>query len=110
MALTDAQLRTIRDEVGTSPDDDTLDDLYDDLGSTTAVALAVLRPRLADALAAAAQGGFTITGALSATPPAQPTLLQQQVSRLEAQYAAETGDTTEVGAVSVVAGRYDRPR
>lgn len=110
--LTDAQLRDLRAEVGSVPSDDDLQDLWDQLASIPAVALAILRPRLADALAAAAQGGATIPGAISVSAPAQPTLLAAQISRLEGQLAVETGtvDTSGLGATSVVAGRYDRPR
>lgn len=113
-AMTDAQLRVIRDEVGSAPSDDDLQDLWDELGgtSTTAVALAVLRPRMADALAAAAQGGATLPGVIGVVAPAQPALLAAQISRLEGQLAAETGTADESGlsATSVIAGRRDRVR
>jgi hypothetical protein len=113
--MTEQNLREVRAEVGSSPSDDDLQDLWEALtGSVPAVALAVLRPRLADARAAAADGGFTISGALGTTAPAATVLAQldAQIARLEGQLAAETGTVGSSGLAmtSVVAGRYDRPR
>lgn len=114
MALTDTQLREVRAEVGAAPDDTTLNSLFDDLQNLTAVSLAVLRPRLADARTAAAQGGFTLSGVLGTTAPTADVLRQMdaQISRLESQLAAETGetDTSGLSASSVLVGRTDRPR
>lgn len=111
-AIAASVLRDLRAEVGASPADDELADLYQSLHSVPAAALAILRPRLADALSAAAGGGVTIPGVISVTAPSQPTALIAQVSRLEAQLAAESGevDTTGLGATSVIAGRFDRVR
>lgn len=95
--LTETQIRTIRAEVGSTPDDNVLEELFEALDSTTAVALAVLRPRLADAIAAAAKGGATIPGVIGVTAPAQPTILAAQISRLEGQLAVETGEPDESG-------------
>lgn len=99
--LTDDQLRTIRDEVGSSPTENDLQDLWDALGSTTAVALAVLRPRLADALAAAASGSLSIAGAISVGAPAQPTMLLEQIQRLEGQLLSEGGAVPGAGTVKM---------
>lgn len=112
--LTDEQLRMIRAEVGSEPSDDDLQDLWDVLGSTTAVALAVLRPRLADARAAALAGGFTLSGVLGVVAPSSDTMrqLDMQISRLESQLAVESGtaDLSGLATSSVIAGRSDRPR
>lgn len=112
MALTEAQLQTLRDEVGSAPDDATLDALFTASGSLNKVALDVLRPRFADALTAAGGGSVTIPGVIGFTAPSQPTLLAQQINRLEAAYAAETGqdDGTGLAASSFVATRTDRYR
>lgn len=109
MALTDAQIRTIRADVGSSPSDDDLDDLYSEVGSTTAVALAVLRPRYADALN---DRSISLPGVISVGAPPSVTAMATQISRLETQLAAENGtvDTSGLGATSVVAGRRDRVR
>lgn len=96
-AMTDQQVRDIRAEVGSSPSDDDLQELWDVLGNVPAVALAVLRPRMADALTAAAQGSATIPGAITVGAPAQPTLLAAQIARLEAQLVALTGDPDTTG-------------
>jgi hypothetical protein len=111
-AIAGSVLRDLRAEVGGSPADDELADLYQTVHSVPAAALAILRPRLADAITAAAGGGVTIPGVIGVTAPSQPTLLAQQISRLEAQLAAENGDvdTSGLGATSVIAGRFDRVR
>src|SRR4051794_33371940 len=112
-AMTDQQIRDVRAEVGSTPSDDALQDLWDALGgSVPAVALAVLRPRLADALTAAAAGGTTIPGVIGVTAPAQPTLLAAQISRLEGALASLNGesDSSGLAATSLLAGRADRPR
>lgn len=115
-ALNAADLLAIRQEIGTGapPTDGDLDDLWTDLASVPAVALAILRPRRADALAAAGQGGFTLSGVLGTTAPTATAiaLMDAQIARLEAQLAAETGvlDTAGFAASSVIAGRTDRPR
>jgi hypothetical protein len=106
--MTDPQIRQVRAEVGSTPSDDALQDLWDAIGaSIPAVALAVLRPRLADALTAAAQGSVTVPGAVSIGAPAQPTMLLEQVQRLEATLAAETGAADEgaLGGVVVMSRR-----
>jgi hypothetical protein len=107
--LTDAQIRQIRAETGSSPSDDALQDLWDVFGDVTKVALAVLRPRMADALTAAASGGLTIPGVLSVTAPASPQALREQISRLEAELTPADADQG-FRAVSSIAGRPDRPR
>lgn len=96
-ALTEAQERVIRAEVGSSPATSVLEDLYAELQSTTAVALAVLRPRLADIVNAAGKGGATIPGVIGVQAPSQPTILAAQISRLEGQLAVETGEPDESG-------------
>lgn len=92
MTLSEQQLLTIREEVGSAPDDATLDALFGELQDLTKVSLAVLRPRLADALTAAAAGSLSIPGAISLGAPAQPTMLLEQVQRLEAELEQDTGD------------------
>lgn len=112
-AMTDADLRKIRDEIGSSPSDSTVEDKWDAVGSgVIETALAILRPRLADALAAAGRGSVTLSGALSVGAPAQPSMLAAQISRLEGQLAAQNGepDTSGLGASSLLVGRTDRPR
>lgn len=106
---TPTQLRAIRDEIGTSPDDSAIEDLWIELQSVPAVALAVLRPRLADALNSRA---VTIPGAIGVGAAPSPKYLDAQIVRLEAQLAAETGDadTSGLGATSLLAGRTDRAR
>jgi hypothetical protein len=111
--MTDADLFKIRQEVGSAPDDSVVEDTWESAGGgVTETALAILRPRLADALAAAGRGSVTLPGALSVGAPAQPTQLATQISRLEGQLAAQSGtpDVSGLAASSVLAGRRDRPR
>lgn len=112
MALTAAQLREIRAEVGSDPNDAELQTLWDALGNTTAVALDVLRIRRSDALTAAGQGGFTLSGILGVSAPTADVIrqLDTQIARLEAALADQTGEPALLAASSVVVGRYDRPR
>lgn len=105
--LTDADLRKIREEVGSSPSDSDLEDLWAELGTVPAVALAVLRPRLADALTAAAQGSTTIPGVISVGAPAQPAMLRSQIARLEGLLDVADPGTS---AGSLIVGRRDRVR
>jgi hypothetical protein len=108
--MTPKNLRDVRAEVGSTPSDDDLQDLWDALaGSIPAVALAVLRPRLADALNARS---VTIPGVIGVGAPPAPTVLAAQISRLEAQLAAESGDvdTSGLTATSILVGRIDRAR
>lgn len=92
MTISASDLAAVRGEVGSTPDDATIADMWTSYGNVPAVALAVLRPRLADALAAAASGSLTIPGAISVGAPAQPTMLREQIQRLEIALQASTGD------------------
>lgn len=113
MALTEAQLRALRAEVGDTPGEDDLNDLWAPLQSVPAVALAVLRPRLANGMNAAAAGGFSLSGVLGVQAPSAESLkqLEAQILRLEGEFAAEAGgiDGTGVGGGSRLR-RYDRVR
>jgi hypothetical protein len=107
-AMTDMDLQKIREEVGSNPSDNTVEDTWDSVGGgIIQTSLAILRPRLADALAAAAQGSVAFPGAISVGAPSQPTMLLEQIQRLEAVLAAETGTADEgaVGAVTVMRRR-----
>lgn len=108
-AMTEQEIRDVRAEVGSSPSDDALQDLWDQLGNVPAVALAVLRPRLADALNSRS---VTIPGAIAVGAAPSPTVIERQISRLEAQLAALTGvpDTSGLAATSGFLRRTDRVR
>ncbi len=88
-------LELIRDEVGSTPDDDTLEELYDLLENWMLVALRVLRRRYADA----AGGGqsatsFTLSGVMSVgLSKTDLTSLQTQINRLQGLYDASRGRT-----------------
>lgn len=101
-------LRDIRAEIGGAPADDEIADLYAVHGqSVPATALAVLRPRLADALTAAASGGVTIPGVISVTAPANPQYLRDQISRLEAAIVTP-GDDIDGEEATAGIGRLTR--
>lgn len=107
--MTEQQVRDVRAEVGSTPSDDTLQDLWDQLGNVPAVALAVLRPRLADALDSRS---VTIPGVIGVGAAPNTTLMAAQISRLEGQLAALTGDadTSGLAATSGFLRRTDRVR
>lgn len=109
-AMTDAQIRAVRAEVGTSPSDDDLQDLWDTLNaSVPAVALAVLRPRLADALTSRS---VTIPGSIGIGAAPSPKYLSEQIVRLETLLAAETGEPDASGLAGAPTRlvRHDRVR
>lgn len=80
----------IRDEVGSQPDDDTLEEWFDELGHWMPVAIRVLKRRFADA-SAGGQGvsQFGLEGVLNVGfSKASLTDLSRQIARLEAARAA----------------------
>lgn len=84
-------LELIRDEIGQTPDDDTIEEHYDQLGHWLLVAIRILKRRYADA----AGGGqettsFSLDGILSVgMSKANLDQLHKQIARLEARYKAE---------------------
>ena len=105
-------LNRIRDEIGSDPDDDTLDEIHAETGHWILTALRVLKRRRADA----AGGGqetksFTLAGVLSVSMgSANLTALDGQIARLEALYAGENGDGSTSGVTFGRLHRADRPR
>ena len=106
--LTDTDRAHIRDEIGTTPDDGTLDEWHDELGHWLLVAIRVLKRRLADASAGGQEttsfgldGVFTV-GLSKANLPG----MAAQIARLEAQWAALDGD---VDPTAVSVARVTRP-
>ena len=105
-------LQRIRDEIGTSPDDDTIEEIHADTGHWILTALRVLKRRRADA----AGGGqetksFTLTGVLSVgLGSANLSALDRQIERLEALYAGENGEDATSGVTFGRMHRADRAR
>lgn len=101
-------LNRIRDEIGASPDDDTLEEWFDELGHWIPVALRVLKRRRADAAGGGQEAAsFTLSGVLSVSMgKANLTALDGQIERLEALWALENGETPTSG---VTFGRIYRP-
>lgn len=104
MALTAAQRATLRAYIGSStpPTDDDLATRLTALGSVEAVALEVLRGRLADFTAAPSsltlpEGGYSSTANIAA--------LRADVEKLEATVAAQA---LGAGALDVTTGRLER--
>jgi hypothetical protein len=97
--MTDTELAEIRDEVGSEPDDATVDAFFDELGATVLVSLRVLRRRRGDLLGK--PKSFTLTGVLSVTN-GEIELLDAHIRRLEAR-AASLGleDPGSSGGVTV---------
>ncbi len=108
MALTETDLAYLRSELGTEIDEGNLEDRHDRLGSVTAVALEVIRERLATVLANPTS--FTIPGVYSETRnDATVKALQDQVTRLKTEVEREVvpaGDTGSAGRLV----RTDRAR
>ena len=96
MAMTDTDLARIRDEVGDDPDDNALDDYFDELGHWLPVAIRVLKRRRANAAAGGQETkSFSLDGVLSVgLSTANLTNLDAQIARLEAQWVGEQGDDT----------------
>jgi len=90
--LFDEALPLIRDEIGGTPDDQTLEEHYETLGHWILVSIRVLKRRYADA----AGGGqettsFSLDGVLSVgLSKANLDQLSKQIDRLERRYRAET--------------------
>lgn len=85
MAMTDGDLALIRDEVGTSPDDGTLEGWFDELGHWLPVAIRVLKRRYADASAGGQEvSTFGLDGVLNVGfSKANLASLLAQITRLE---------------------------
>lgn len=86
-------LPRIRDEVGTQPDDNTLEEWFDELGHWLPVAIRVLKRRYADASAGGQEvSTFGLDGVLNVGfSKASLPGLAAQIARLEEQWAAEQG-------------------
>ena len=109
--MTDSDLAHIRDEVGDDPTDTVLDDFFDELGHWLPVAIRVLKRRRANASAGGQETkSFSLDGVLSVgLSTANLTNLDQQITRLEAQWAAENGADTD-GVTTARITRRDRYR
>lgn len=112
MAMTETDLARIRDEVGTQPDDNTLDDYFDELGHWLPVAIRILKRRRANAAAGGQETkSFTLDGVLSVgLSTANLTGLDSQIAHLEAAWAAEQGGPTASGVTTARIRRPDRYR
>ena len=88
--ITPAETDLIRDEVGSSPDDDTLETWFTELGHWLPVAIRVLKRRFADASAGGQEvSNFGLEGVLNVGfSKASLTDLSKQIARLEAAWAA----------------------
>lgn len=111
--LTAADLAFLAAELGLPLDETDVQTRYDRLGTVTGTALEVVRERLATMLAKSAS--VTLTGVMSRDNSTNIRALQEQVGRLTVALRAEEAaagaeDTSGLAAVSVVAGRRDRPR
>lgn len=93
MALTSIDLSWIRDEIGDAspPSDADLGASFDSLGNKILVAIRILKRRRAG-LAGGGVSAVTIPGAVSVTLRSDLASLDRQITRLEAQYEAETGE------------------
>lgn len=111
MALTDADLAWIRDEVGTQtpPTDTDLDDTYIELGNRTLVAIRVLKRRRAAIAGGSTVDSVSIAGVFSISQRSNIKALDEQIARLEALYLADTGEAVDDGSTAgVTFGRLTR--
>lgn len=111
MAMTERDLSRIRDEVGDQPDDNTLDDYFDELGHWLPVAIRVLKRRRANAAAGGQETkSFSLDGVMSVgLSTANLSNLDAQIARLEAAWDAEQG-VTAGGVTTARITRRDRYR
>lgn len=88
--ITTADIDLIRDEIGSQPDDDTLEGWFDELEHWMPVAIRVLKRRFADASAGGQEvSNFTLDGVLGVGfTKASLSDLSRQIARLEAAWAA----------------------
>ena len=89
MALTIAQIHQIRREVGSTPDDVTLNLNFDRLLVTGAVVLEILETRLADLISSPST--FTVIGEYSQSVDANIIALREQLKRLRGEIEDTTG-------------------
>ena len=101
MAITAAQLAEIREWIGTSspPTDATLEEHFDDLGTTAAVARRIVRQRLADLVAKAAK--FKAEGDYDEETVENITLYERLEARLDAAVVTATAAATGTGSLTV---------
>lgn len=101
MAATQADIDAIRDEIGTDepPTDAELFELYDSMGSSTAVVYKVLKRRLANLLAGPAQ--YSISGTYSENNTATIEALRVKMAALEGTLGIEA-DGSELRMVTAV--------
>lgn len=88
MSLSDSDRELIRDEVGVSPTDDEIDELYDDLGESSWIptALRVLRRRRSG-MAASGASSVAVPGVVSVSFTSSIATIDRQIDRLERQLA-----------------------
>jgi hypothetical protein len=98
--LNEIQLRWLRDEVGSSVPDDTLQGRYDDLGSVRDVALSVLRDRRAKLLDSPLS--VSVSGVASINNTENVRALERRMAaltKLDDDPTDEPGEDVEGGAV-----------
>ena len=99
--LTDSDLELIRDEIGATPDDDELFDMFDQLGHWLPVAIRVLKRRRADATTSAGAKSFSLDGVLSVgLSTTDIRALDGQIARLEAEWANYGKTSTNIGRIT----------
>lgn len=90
MALDADDLAAIREHVGSTPSDEDLGTQWDRLGTVEAVALSVLRARLADMLASPAS--LRVDGDYAEDHSANIRALEKQIARLELAVPGSPGE------------------
>lgn len=100
-ALTAEQLATLRNEVGSNPDDATLQSIYDRTEGVYATAYEVVAQRLADMRANPAQ--FSVSGEYGQNVSANLTALNEQLRRLRRLRSAEAAgvEDPDMGVVTI---------
>lgn len=106
MAIDAADLATIRNDVGTEPDDDTVEAFLDAEATTTLAALAIWRQRYADAISE--PQSQSLAGDASHNWGQALEHMRTRIAVLENRAAVEAGDVA--GVTSVAFGRSDRDR
>lgn len=110
--MTPTEFEQLRDEIGSDPGDDTLEEWYATLGHWLPVAIRALKRRLADATAGGQEvSSFTLTGVMAVgMSKASLKDLAAHIERLEARWAALNGETVTAGITVTPIVRLDRAR
>ena len=103
------ELARVRDEIGSSPDDDALDEIHAETGHWVLTAIRVLKRRRADAAGGGQEASsFSLSGVLSVSlGKVNVMAIDAQIERLEALWSVESGHPVGAGVTFGAFARRD---